>query len=253
MSDSQEALGRRLFASVRHERPSAELRNKVLALGRAERARVQSGLVQRASLPARPTARRLLRRGVGWSLGVVAVAALALLIVRATSDRSEIIMSPERSGAPVAGLDRRRAPAGEAGASPPPEATPERRPAILSRGPARTKRAVQTNAPQASPASKADAGPASREGRSTLAQQLEQVKIVRAALRAGDPARALALLDAYQVRSGGGELDAEASLLRIEALAASGRRGEAAELARKFAVAHPNSPLIDRVLNYAEE
>ena len=56
-----------------------------------------------------------------------------------------------------------------------------------------------------------------------------------------------------QARSGAGELGAEASLLRIEALAASGRRDEAARLARKFAVDHPNSPLIDRALAFVRE
>ena len=44
---------------------------------------------------------------------------------------------------------------------------------------------------------------------------------------------------------------AEADLLRIEALAASGQRDAAAEAARQFVSDYPNSPLIDRALSYA--
>jgi outer membrane protein assembly factor BamD (BamD/ComL family) len=70
-------------------------------------------------------------------------------------------------------------------------------------------------------------------------------------LRAGDARRALELIDAYRALPTGGELAAEASLLRIEALALSGQRDAAAREARQFASAYPNSPLIDRALGFA--
>lgn len=93
--------------------------------------------------------------------------------------------------------------------------------------------------------------PPREDARPSLGEQLAQIKRARAALRAGDHARALRLLDAYRAQPGGAELAAEASLLRIETLAASGQRDAAARAARKFASDYPNSPLIDRALGYA--
>jgi len=93
--------------------------------------------------------------------------------------------------------------------------------------------------------------PAPAAPRPTLGQQLEQLKEARAALRAGEHQRALRLLDAYRAQPGSADMAAEADLLRIEALAASGQRDAAAEAARQFVSDYPNSPLIDRALSYA--
>jgi outer membrane protein assembly factor BamD (BamD/ComL family) len=84
----------------------------------------------------------------------------------------------------------------------------------------------------------------------TLAEQLAQLKAARARLRAGDAAGALRLLDEYQTDPHGTALAAEASLLRIEALAASGKRAEAASEARRFGTDFPTSPLIDRARSF---
>jgi len=252
MTDRHDALGRRLFASVRRERPSAELRERVLALGRAERERSHSGLVQRASLRERRTALWTVRRGIGWGLSLAAAAALVFAIARDNVDRPSIVMSAEQSGALVArGAPMLEHP-GESSKSGPPEA-PAPSPSSVEGSGAKHEKEERRAKPLQAESGKADAGPSRSEARSTLAVQLEQIKRARAALRAGEPIRALSLLDAYTARSGGGELGAEASLLRIEALAASGRRAEAARLARKFAVDHPNSPLIDRAMAFASE
>jgi hypothetical protein len=72
-------------------------------------------------------------------------------------------------------------------------------------------------------------------------------------LRAGDHQRTLELIDAYRASPTAGELGAEASLLRIEALALSGQREAAAREARQFAADYPNSPLIDRALSFAPD
>jgi hypothetical protein len=101
-----------------------------------------------------------------------------------------------------------------------------------------TKPAAATPPPAAAP-------------RASLGEQLEQLKLARAALRAGDHQRALELLAAYRAQPTGRELGEEASLLRIEALALSGQRDAAAREARQFASDYPNSPLIDRALSYA--
>lgn len=250
MSDTHPTLARRLFASVRRERPSAELRERVLALGRAERARMRSGHVQRA-LPERHGAYRSMKREVGWGVGLAAFAALAFAAVfaipRALDDPPRIVMSAEQPGASASKPATPPAQTGEPAVLPAPEAPAQPPSSAAVRGSPRseaTRRATPT---------KADAGPALFKPRSTLAEELEQIKSARAALRAGDPVRTLSLLDVYAARSRGGELGAEASLLRIEALAASGRRTEAARLAQKFAVDHPNSPLIDRALAFANE
>lgn len=256
MSDAHAALRRRLFDSVRRERPSAELRERVLALGRAERAQMRSGLVRRAPLP--PVGDSSLKRGVGWSLGLAACAALSFAalvfaIARAFDDPPSIVMSAEQSGSPASTAMIPPAPPDAPQVTAPPEAS-ARPSSVPFDGPKRAHEASRRATPTKAMANeRVDAGRSLSAPRSTLAEQLEQIKTARAALRAGDPARALSLLDAYQARSRGGELAAEASLLRIEALAASGRRGEAAELARKFAVDHPNSPLIDRALAFTDE
>jgi hypothetical protein len=114
------------------------------------------------------------------------------------------------------------------------EAKPPSAPASqLPSTPTRAQAPAQTQAPAAS-----------------LGEQLEQIKRIRSALRAGEHRRALELIDAYRALPGG-ELAAEASLLRIEALALSGEREAAAREARQFASDYPNSPLIDRALGYA--
>jgi hypothetical protein len=64
-----------------------------------------------------------------------------------------------------------------------------------------------------------------------------------------DPERALAAIDAYDRRFGKnkGTLAPEAEVLRIEALAAAGRKTEARARARSFLARHPSSPHAQRV------
>jgi hypothetical protein len=84
----------------------------------------------------------------------------------------------------------------------------------------------------------------------TLQEETQALERVRAALAAGKPDSALAELDAYQKVANGGSLALEAVLLRIQALARTGRAREASELARSFIAANPNSPLGDRARRY---
>ena len=79
----------------------------------------------------------------------------------------------------------------------------------------------------------------------SLSQEVESLERVQAALDGRDPEQALQLLDVYR-RSGGSRLQAEAQLLRIEALSRSGKTEEASRLARVFVANHPGNPLIDR-------
>jgi hypothetical protein len=86
--------------------------------------------------------------------------------------------------------------------------------------------------------------------KASLAQDLKNLMQIRATLRSGDSATALELLDRRARESGNAELDAEATLLRIEALASAGRRAEAAELAQRFVRANPNNALAERAKQF---
>jgi hypothetical protein len=58
-------------------------------------------------------------------------------------------------------------------------------------------------------------------------------------------------LDQYRERFPNGRFSVEASALRIEALAALGKRAEARTLAQRFMKRHPKSLLVERVRPYA--
>jgi outer membrane protein assembly factor BamD (BamD/ComL family) len=73
----------------------------------------------------------------------------------------------------------------------------------------------------------------------------------RAALGRGAATVALAELEAFGRNSGWRQLSVEASLLRIEALAAAGRTEQARSQARRFVEQHPNNPLVDRAQKFA--
>lgn len=80
-----------------------------------------------------------------------------------------------------------------------------------------------------------------------LAEEISSLDAARSALSRGDGAGALGLLDAYGREHPRGRLQLEAEVLRIDALAKSGRTAEAKEHARLFLQRHPNSVLATRV------
>lgn len=80
-----------------------------------------------------------------------------------------------------------------------------------------------------------------------LAEELAALDRVREALGAGSPGRALTALDAHDRQFPKGPLGPEALMLRIEALAAAGRPGEAARLGDDYLAAHPTGPYARRV------
>jgi hypothetical protein len=80
----------------------------------------------------------------------------------------------------------------------------------------------------------------------TLEQELSSLQRARAALDAGHVQEALRELDRYERVLQGRQLEAEASLLRIETLARAGRSAEVAELARRFVEHNPHNPLVER-------
>jgi hypothetical protein len=85
----------------------------------------------------------------------------------------------------------------------------------------------------------------------TLEAELTLLDQARKTLVQGSAEQALVELDAYERRATARRLGAEASLLRIQILAASGRSEEASALARKFVIDHPGSPLAERAKSFA--
>jgi hypothetical protein len=82
---------------------------------------------------------------------------------------------------------------------------------------------------------------------STLARELARVGAARSALAAGDAPRTLQLLDAYNAEFPTGAFLVEVAVLRIEALARSGRGDEARRLGDSFLAEHPKGAFARRV------
>jgi hypothetical protein len=80
-----------------------------------------------------------------------------------------------------------------------------------------------------------------------LAAEVATLDRARARLAAGDPAGALAALDAHARDFADGVLSAEAEVLRIDALLRRGDTSAALALARRFLARSPGSPLAQRV------
>jgi hypothetical protein len=81
----------------------------------------------------------------------------------------------------------------------------------------------------------------------TLSDEIAALDGARRALDANQAREALALLDRHDRDFSPAALDVEASVLRIQALAALGRTGEARSLASSFLLAHPDLPQARRV------
>ena len=95
------------------------------------------------------------------------------------------------------------------------------------------------------------AAPAARHPRADanvpLSRELASIDAARAALARGDTSGAIARLDRYGRAFPRGRLDLEAEVLRIDALAESGRTDAARAHAREFLRRHPNSVLAAHV------
>lgn len=89
--------------------------------------------------------------------------------------------------------------------------------------------------------------PSPTSDKTTLADELAVVDLARAALARKDPAQALRLLDEHARRFSPRRLDAEATVLRIEALSAASDRATASRLGQAFLSKHPQGPYARRV------
>src|SRR5262249_30122685 len=110
--------------------------------------------------------------------------------------------------------------------------------------------AVHTGTPAARPArAEAKAGPRAVP----LTAELVELDAARAALAGGDATRALGLLDAYTRAHPSGRLELEADMLRIDALAQSGRKDLARKRAEQFLRRHPKSVLAPRARGFLDD
>jgi outer membrane protein assembly factor BamD (BamD/ComL family) len=73
------------------------------------------------------------------------------------------------------------------------------------------------------------------------------------AIKGGDPAGALRILNQYDIAFAHGELEQEASMLRIEALARAGRRPEASDRLKAFRASYPDSPHLEMLTGIVGE
>jgi hypothetical protein len=103
----------------------------------------------------------------------------------------------------------------------------------------------------------ASLAPPPRGGRAaTLAEEVRVLESARQALDRGASSDALVALDDYGRRFANGALRPEASLLRVEALLAAGRRDDAEALARRMLAHDPGGPhraKLNRLLGQREE
>jgi hypothetical protein len=222
MSEDRSSELDALFEAGRREQPSPDARRRTLeAVSKA---------------PPRGS----LARGWPWLAALAAL--LAIAVVTVGRPPAPALIGPEQMHAP-----RRPAPA-ESPRPPRPLATE------TSSVPA----AVADAAP-APPDPKSDSSPRSSRSRRpdlprapSLEAELALLDRARAELARGEAATALSSLDEYDTTLKGTRLALEARLLRIQALAAHGKRAEAATIAREFIARHPDSPLAERARAFAE-
>ena len=216
--DPIDRFGARLFQAARDEAPSAGAEQRLLAAALRE---------VRSTEQASPVA---LRRGVivsALSATALLAAAFALQLSRQKPlDPISAEPAQPRSAAPKTTPAAPSAPSASALPAPLP-------------APSSVRSTLSAPRPSASAAA-------------TLSAELDALKVASSALSAGDAAAALAALDRYDHVLKGSKLRAEATLLRIQALARAGNTGAASALAQRFVEQDPDSPLVDRARSFIQ-
>ena len=145
--------------------------------------------------------------------------------------RPDTVASPPPAAAPAVAVHKAAAPPVEAAPPVTPPAAEEPLPAV---------RAAR---PQPSTERKSDG----------LSAELAALDVARRALASGKPHAALRALDEYTRSFRERRLDAEAGVLRIEALLSAGESARARRLGEDFLRANPNSPYEKRVRSLIAE
>jgi len=216
--DPIDQLGARLFEAARQEPLPDGALERAVAAARRERANAVSG-----SRVSRRTA------AIFW-LAAAALFAGAVFFVRNGEPTGGISAEPRGS------VERQHAP------QPPSQPMP-----AADAAPSATT--VESAAPSAAPRPAAPVHSAPL----TLTDELGTLKLASDALGAGDARAALAALDRYDQMRGQKKMAAEATLLRIEALARAGQSERASALAKQFVAQNPGSPLVDRARSFEQQ
>jgi hypothetical protein len=214
--EPNDPLSRRLFEAARRE-PLSEG-----AEGRALAAALREASARSTARPAQPA-----RWAFGLAAAALAAAFLPIVLHREAPER--ISAEPERAARSAPSVPSARAAESPASTSQAP---------LPARLPAR----ALANAPSAVPAAAA-----------TLTDELGALKVASTALGTGDARAALIALDRYDHVLKGSKLRAEATLLRIQALARSGDVPAASALAQRFVEQNPDSPLVDRARSFVQQ
>jgi hypothetical protein len=211
-----------LLQLARSEGPSAEGRRKILAgIAAGGAASLASQTAEAASHAA--------TKGAALKWGLVGAAALAIptaLLLRSGAE------------APTA---HKLAPVSVTASVTPHKLTPTASP--VDDGPAPL---AVDDLPALKDAPPTAAAPAPK-AQGSLADEVAQLQKAKLALKGGNPAQALAELATYSQRFPRPMLGAEASVVRIEALSASGDSARAKSLAEAFLAKNPNSPYATRL------
>lgn len=217
-----DALELSLLRLARSEGPSATGRRRMLAgVAAMGVASLASQSAEAAKLGAHGLA-----SGVKWALlGIAAVALPSVLWLRGEEP------TPLAKQTPPAAL---RAPASEV--------TPPAAPAHAD-GPAPLT--LEDLPPL--PADEPTASPGTKLAQGSLAEEVAQLQKAKLALKAGSHAEAITELNVYAQRFPRPRLGAEATVVRIEALSASGNAPRAKTLAESFLAKNPNSPYAARL------
>lgn len=228
-------LGVAALRAARRDGPPAGSKQRALAaLGVAGAATVAGSVGKAAVVPFALGPWALSALGVG-------VVSAGVAISVALSSPAPGIASPPTAPPPSAALAPPGAPRAAVAEAPTHAPPPE-----ASSAPPAEVAPIPTPA-TAAPASPRVAPTSSEARRATLADEVAALDAARAALASRDGAGALRALDRYAADFPRGFLGQEATVLRVEALAARGDRAAAADLARRFVAAHPSSPMADRV------
>jgi hypothetical protein len=248
--DSLDERGEALFAAARRERPTDVARSRALANALAAiGSPLHADGVEEPTEGEQPShearAVRLARRATFGVTITVTLAAATTVILLLQGQRGILSLSPSPERVGAGGADGRSnrgaSESRQSPAAPPSSSGTSSGPGIASA--ARTRSGA---------IKERDAGARSRASAPSLDDEVNALDQVRTALAAGDARKALERLARYQDVLHGTRLAAEATLLRIEALAETGRKDEAARIARRFIDANPGNPLVDRARTFAE-
>ncbi|WP_437567194.1 hypothetical protein [Sorangium sp. So ce542] len=252
LEESDSPLERALLSAGASYQTSPETRAKTLAaLGLAGAAALSASAAAPAAVSAAGTAVASSSVAVklGWTKILVALSTVGVLAgipagyLAWRGYQAPELVAVHRFGGALAGpVERaaaRPAPVAAPAPAPPAEAEPEEIPAPARAG------------SSGGAASRVDPKPASSSA--ALKAELSALDAARSTLASGNAQGALTLLDAYSKEHPRGRLGLEAEVLRIDALAKSGRLDAASQRAKAFLQRHPNSVLASRVRRYVND